>query len=233
MTARAPVMVFVVRSEGCWWFTPVPVADPTEVNVDDVRAAIAAADPVDVPIRSGPAARGRELVELATDDVVAPVRSLVGVVTAAGVVIEDVDGAHLILGDTDLTVLDALVGPVRVDALAERCGLDVEVVTAHLADLLAAGRLRRVDARDDTADSGPSHSDSVGESDAAPVVAEPVVVGGVAEPVGLLGRLRDMARQSSKVAALRRRLGLAPLEFAVTAPETTPSESAASANSWR
>ena len=124
MTATAPTVVFVVRSDGRWWFTPIPASDPVELTLVQLREVVGARSDDSYPLRSGPAARGRERVELATDDVVAPVRSLVGVVTAAGVVIEDVDGAHLILDDTYLTVLDALGGPVRVDALAERCGLD-------------------------------------------------------------------------------------------------------------
>lgn len=202
-TSSDPVTMFVVRREGQWFSAPVPVADPVPVSVGDVRAAVAGCVASPVVLRSGPAATGRPVRELRPSDVVAPVWAWVGVVTPWGVVLEDRDGAHVVLDDVDLTVLDALVGPTPVGELD--CDVAQAVVAERLGALVAAGRARLVEP-------DPTDGPDDNNRDSEPYTAIELAPGVGARLMATVrgSRVADMARASSKVTAVRRWLGLLP-----------------------
>lgn len=178
---------FVVRTPGQWLATPVPGADPVAVDLDDVRALVAAAEAADEPIRSRRPSTSLVARPLSPGDLVAPTWALVAGVTPWGLLVEDRAGSHLVLGDPDLQVLDALRNPTRAGDL--ETGLSSEETLVVLGRLAAAGRIRLL---------VPEEVDAARAAETPPP--------GTRTPHPLVGRALTAWRLSRRLAPLRERL---------------------------
>ena len=208
--------VFVVRSGAGWFLMGVGGLARRSVSVADVVAELSSG--VVGLVRSGPVV-GRGVVGVGPGDVVGPVWCLVGRVDGPFVVVEDLWGGDLLLDETDLVILDALVEPTRVEDL--ECGVGIDELCDRLGRLAGAGRLRV------------HETSSVGsDPDPAVTVEEAVAQGAVAGAgnghgagwlTGVSERVRTAWRLSSRLAPLRERI---EERFAPPQPVTDPAEAA-------
>ena len=203
---------FVVRTPGSWSLAPVPGRTPTPTDVTEILRLAEADDAEQIGPRSGPATSPRRPTTLSPDDLIAPVWTIVGRVVAGGVLLEAHDGGQLVLDATDVLLLDALNGVMRVDELPVTTVMSMDERCRRLGRMLAAGRIRN-----------PKHSRPVSTAPAEPAVELPVEPAAepaaepTAEPTDVLAptagglraafahsRLGEAFRLSSKVRAVRR-----------------------------
>lgn len=219
MTAQPGGEGFVVRSGGTWQVTPLLGRRPSEVSIDSILELIRTSQVApDLP-------PGRPVTTpLAPDVDVVPAWSLVGAVTAKGLLVEDAEGHLLALDEADLRVLDTLTGPTLAAELAQR--LSIDETCRRLGRLAVAGMVRVA-----SAEPTPRAFDGQAPPQPQRAVVEP---SGTPRPGGATGRIPVYAIWPETIgpllslgmltaAARRHDRGVLNHVYEIRRPETTDS----------